>query len=85
MFVHLITFSKYVSGPLIVQAVYDDVKQQFLQEMRPLLTCLQLHRLFSAPAVYLEQRWTQPVQESMKAEMSQSLIVLCVHADQPQH
>lgn len=39
--------------------------------------------LFSTPAMYLEQSWTQPVQESKKIEMIQSLIVLCVHSDQP--
>lgn len=85
MFVRIVTFSKYVSDPLIVQAVYEDVKQLFREDMWPLLTCLQLQRLFSAPAVYLEQRWARPLQESMKIEMSQSLMVLCVHADQPQH
>lgn len=39
--------------------------------------------LFSTPAVYLEQSCTQPVQESMKIEMIQRLIVLCVHSEQP--
>lgn len=41
----LITFSKYVSDPLIDQAEDEDVKQLFLEEMWPLLTCLQLQRL----------------------------------------
>lgn len=50
-----------------------------------LLTDVLVRMLFFNPCNVpgAEQRWTQPVQESMKIEMSQSLIVLGVHRDQP--
>lgn len=45
MFVRLVTFSKYASEPLIVQAVYEDVKQLFSGKKKTwlLLTRLQSH------------------------------------------